>query len=242
MHIPDGGFLSLPVALATNALAVGALAVSARRARRELEDRAVPLMGVMGAFVFAAQMINLPIPGGTSGHLMGGTLLAIALGPWVASLVMAAVLLLQALLFADGGLLVFGANFLNMGLAGTWVGWALYRAARSLVPGRVGILVGAGVASWLALMIGAGLTGLQIGLSGTAPLVSVTLAMLAVHAIIGLIEAALTLTVARYLLATRPELLALPEAATPRVPSLHSEDRVREHMDGIAAGAPEAAP
>ena len=214
MHIPDGGFLSVPVYMATNALAVGALAVSARQARKQLEDRAVPLMGVMGAFIFAAQMINLPVPGGTSGHLLGGTLLAIALGPWIGSLVMASVLLLQALLFGDGGLLVFGANFLNMGLVGTWGGYAVYRAVRALVPGRVGLYVGAAVAAWLAMVAGAALAGVEIGLSRTAPLATVTGAMVAVHAVIGLIEAGVTVAVVRYLAATRPDLLTMPLVAS----------------------------
>jgi len=207
MHIPDGGFLSVPMYLTTDALAVGALAISAAKARGELEDRAIPLMGVMGAFVFAAQMINLPIPGGTSGHLMGGTLLAIALGPWTGSLVMAAVLLLQALLFGDGGLLVFGANFLNMGLVGTWGGYAVYRGVRALLPGQAGLYVGTTLAAWLAMVVGAALAGIQIGLSGTAPLGTVTVAMVAIHAIIGAIEAVVTLAVVRYLVATRPELV-----------------------------------
>lgn len=216
MHIPDG-FLSPSVYLAADGIAAAAIAYSAARARQELDDQAVPLMGVMGAFVFAAQMINLPIPGGTSGHLLGGVLVAIALGPFTGALVMASVLLLQSLLFGDGGLLAFGANFLNMGLVGTWGGYALWRGLRALLPGRIGLHAATALASWIAIVAGAALAGLELGLSGTAPLGAVTLAMVGVHTLIGLIEAAVTVAVVRYLLAARPELLARlpPLAQTP---------------------------
>ncbi len=208
MHIPDG-WLSMPVLLTSNALALGALTWSTIRARRELDESAVPLMGVMGAFVFAAQMINLPLPGGISGHLMGGTLLAIVLGPAVGTLVIASVLLLQALLFADGGLLAFGANFLNMGVVGTLGGYFVYRVFRWLVPGTRGLYVGAGLGAWLATVAGAALAALHLGLSGTAPLGAVTVTAVGFHIAIGAVEAAVTIAVLHYLVRVRPEVLAL---------------------------------
>ena len=218
MHIPDG-WLSPPVLFAANSVAIGALTWATIRARRELQEAAIPLMGVMGAFIFAAQMINLPIPGGTSGHLMGGTLLAIVLGPAVATLVMAAVLLLQALLFADGGLLSFGANFINMGLVGTLGGYFIYRGIRWIIPNGVGLMVGTIAAAWIATVTGAALAGLQLGLSGTAPVVAVTSAMVAIHMLIGVLEAVLTVVVVRHLRARRPELFALSSSA-PKTTSL----------------------
>ncbi len=217
MHIPDG-WLSTPVLLTSNVLALGALTWSTIQARRELDESAVPLMGVMGAFVFAAQMINLPLPGGISGHLMGGTLLAITLGPAVATLVIASVLLLQALLFADGGLLAFGANFLNMGLVGTLGGYLVYRAVRWFVPGTWGLYVGAGLGAWLATVAGAALAAVHLGVSGTAPLGAVTVAAVGFHVFIGAIEATVTVAVLHYLVRVRPQLLAIntttPKGAT----------------------------
>jgi len=208
MHIPDG-WLSTPVLLASNVLAVGGLTWATIRARRELDESAIPLMGVMGAFVFAAQMINLPLPGGISGHLMGGTLLAIVLGPAVGTLVIASVLLLQALLFADGGLLAFGANFLNMGLVGTLGGYVVYRAVRWFAPGSRGLYAGAALGAWLATVAGAALAALHLGLSGTAPLGAVTVAAVGFHLAIGAIEATVTVAVIHYLVRVRPELFLL---------------------------------
>src|SRR5713101_8843825 len=113
MHIPDG-FLSPPVWISLDAAAVPAIALVARGAQEHLEDRRIPLLGVMGAFVFAAQMINFPVGIGTSGHLVGGTLLAVTLGPAAACIVMAAIVAIQAFVFQDGGIMVLGANIFNM--------------------------------------------------------------------------------------------------------------------------------
>jgi cobalt/nickel transport system permease protein len=205
MHLPDGS-LSPPVWITGDALAAGALALSVRRAAGRLADRQVPLMGVLGAFVFAAQMINLPLPGGTSGHLIGGVLLAALLGPAVSSVVMFCVLLVQALLFQDGGLTVLGANFINMGLMGTWLGWAVYRGLAGGASGARRWLA-LFAAAWIAVEAGALATGLQLWLSGNAPLGPVLLAMGSVHALIGVIEGLITVAAVRFLVAARPELL-----------------------------------
>ncbi|MBZ0310408.1 MAG: energy-coupling factor ABC transporter permease, partial [Anaerolineae bacterium] len=125
MHIPDG-FLSVPVALAGWILAVVFIAAALRQSRESLEDRQVALMGIMAAFIFAAQMINFPVAGGTSGHLIGGTLVAILLGPWAAVLVMTCVVSVQALLFQDGGLLALGFNIFNMSILNPFIGYAIY--------------------------------------------------------------------------------------------------------------------
>src|ERR1700752_1929352 len=126
MHIPDG-FLSPPVWATLDVLSVPAAGWMARRAQRDTEDRKIPLMGVMGAFVFAAQMINFPIPLGTSGHLVGGALLTIVLGPAAASVVMTAILAVQALVFQDGGIMALGANVLNMALGSILAAYVPYR-------------------------------------------------------------------------------------------------------------------
>src|SRR5512147_2487255 len=128
LHIPDG-FLSLAVSIICWIIAVLALALAISKTNNSLGEKQVPLMGVMAAFIFAAQMINFPVAGGTSGHLLGGALAAMALGPWAGMLVMTAVIIVQGLLFQDGGLLVMGANILNMGLITAAIGYGLYRAA-----------------------------------------------------------------------------------------------------------------
>src|SRR5215211_2293536 len=186
LHIPDG-FLSLIVSLICWVITTLILAIVVSRTNKSLGEKQVPLMGVMAAFIFAAQMINFPVAGGTSGHLLGGALAAILLGPWAAMLVMTAVIAVQGLLFQDGGLLVMGANILNMGILTAAIGYGLYRGvfggSRSLK------LSVAGIAAWLSVMAGALATALQLWLSGTGNLQTVVLAMLSVHALIGLGEA-----------------------------------------------------
>ncbi len=204
LHIPDG-FLNFFVSLVCWGITVLVLAVAISRTNKSLGERQIPLMGIMAAFIFAAQMINFPVAGGTSGHLLGGTLAAIMLGPWAAMLVMTAVIAVQGLLFQDGGLLVMGANILNMGILTVAIGYGLYRgvfgASRSVK------LVTAGFAAWLSVMAGAFATAMELWLSGTSNLQTVTLAMLGVHAVIGLGEALITVAALAFIFQTRPDLL-----------------------------------
>lgn len=204
MHLPDG-FLSLTVSALCWVLAAMLIGVAISRTNRSLGERQVPLMGIMAAFIFAAQMINFPVAGGTSGHLLGGALAAIALGPWAAMLVMTAVIAVQGLLFQDGGLLVMGANILNMGLLTAIVGYGIYRA--SMGRSRTVKLVAAGAAAWFSVITGALFTSLELWLSGTARLEIVLPAMLGVHALIGLGEAVITAAAVGFILRTRPDLL-----------------------------------
>jgi cobalt/nickel transport system permease protein len=162
-------------------------------------------MGIMAAFIFAAQMINFPVAGGTSGHLLGGALAAIVLGPWAAMLVMTAVIAVQGLLFQDGGLLVMGANILNMGILTVAIGYGLYRGVFGM--SRSVKLAAAGFAAWLSVMAGAFATALQLWLSGTSNLQTVMLAMLGVHAVIGIGEALITVAALTFIFQTRPDLL-----------------------------------
>jgi cobalt/nickel transport system permease protein len=162
-------------------------------------------MGIMAAFIFAAQMINFPVAGGTSGHLLGGALAAIILGPWAAMLVMTAVVAVQGLLFQDGGLLVMGANILNMGIITAAIGYGLYRA--TFGGSRSVKLAVAGVAAWLSVMAGALATALQLWLSGTSNLQTTVIAMLGVHALIGFGEALITVAALTFIFQTRPDLL-----------------------------------
>jgi cobalt/nickel transport system permease protein len=205
LHIPDG-FLSIGVSLVFWALAILFVGVALRNTRGELGERQIPLMGVMAAFIFAAQMINFPVAGGTSGHLLGGALAAIVLGPWAGILVMTTVISVQALVFQDGGLVVMGANIFNMGILTALIGYGLYRGAAGRGnAARLGI---AGVAAWLSVVAGALLTAFQLWLSGTSALRIVFPAMLGVHMLIGIGEALITVAALAFVLRTRPDLLS----------------------------------
>ncbi len=209
MHIPDG-FLSTEVAVACFVPAAVAVGVGLRRANVELDERRVPLLGVTAAFIFAAQMLNFPVAGGTSGHFLGAALAAILLGPWLACLVLAVVLGVQAFVFADGGITALGANVLNMGVIGALLVGGLMSAARRVAgQGRTALLVISGAGAWLAVMAGATTTSLGLAISGTVPLGTVLPAMLGVHAVIAIGEAVVTVAAVSAVLATRPDLLGL---------------------------------
>ena len=204
LHIPDG-FLSVIVSAICWAITIITLGFAISKTNKALGERQVPLMGVMAAFIFAAQMINFPVLGGTSGHLLGGALAAIVLGPWAAMLVMTSVVAVQGLLFQDGGLLAMGANILNMGLVTTVIGYGLYRSVANQSK-NVKLSV-TGIAAWLSVMAGALLTSFQLWLSGTSQLQVVIPAMLGVHALIGLGEAIVTVAALAFIFQTRPDLL-----------------------------------
>lgn len=205
MHLPDG-FLSPPVWGTLDALAVATLGVCVVRARRSLPEETVPRMGMLGAFVFAAQMVNVPVAAGTSGHLLGGVLVASMVGPEAATLVMASVFLIQCLLFQDGGILALGANVVNMGLSGTIGGYLLMRGLLHLFPPRwrdAAVFI----AAWFTVVGSSALVSVQLALSGTVPLVPSLVAMVSVHAIIGLVEGGITVAVVRFVERVRPEVL-----------------------------------
>jgi cobalt/nickel transport system permease protein len=210
LHIPDG-FLSIIVAVACWVITASLLAIAIRQTNESLGEKQIPLMGVMAAFIFAAQMINFPVAGGTSGHLLGGALAAILLGPWAAMLVMTAVIIVQGLLFQDGGLVAMGANILNMGLITAAIGYGFHRAV--LAQARGVKLTVAGLAAWTSVMAGALATTLQLWLSGTAKLGIVLPAMLTVHALIGLGEAFITVAALGFIMQTRPDLLGESSAS-----------------------------
>jgi cobalt/nickel transport system permease protein len=217
MHIPDG-FLEPEVAAAAAAVSIGAVAYGLRRADRTLDERAIPLLGVTGAFVFAAQMLNFPVAGGTSGHFLGAALAAVLLGPWVACLVLAVVLVLQAFVFADGGITALGANVLNMGVVGGLGAGLVVAAGRRVLPRTRAAFLGlVGIAAWSAVMAGAASTALELAASGTVPLATVMPAMLGVHALIGVGEAVLTVAAVSAVLASRPDLVAARGATPPPI-------------------------
>ncbi|MGH3038731.1 MAG: energy-coupling factor ABC transporter permease [Gaiellaceae bacterium] len=207
LHIPDG-FLSNGVAGVCAVLAAAAVLYGLKVANVTLDERRIPLLGVTAAFIFAAQMLNFPIAGGTSGHFLGAGLAAILLGPWIASVVMAVVLTMQAFLFADGGITALGANILNMGVIGALlVGSLMVVAATRFRGSRNGFLAITAVGTWLAVMAGAAATAIELAFSGTVPLGTVMGAMLGVHTFIGIGEAVITVGAVAATMATRPDLV-----------------------------------
>jgi cobalt/nickel transport system permease protein len=211
MHLPDG-FLAPQLALALWLLTSVIVGIALRRlaASRDTTGAAGRpiLMGLVGAFIFAAQMFNFPVAAGTSGHLLGGVLAGYLLGPWAGTIVMTTVIGVQALLFQDGGLLALGANIFNMGIIGTLGGTLIARAlALTLGDGRSARIGAAGVAGWLSVMAGAGVTALQLGLSGTTDISVGLPAMLSVHALIGIGEGLITVAALTFIATTAPDLL-----------------------------------
>lgn len=207
LHIPDG-FLSVPVAIIGWVLLIITLYFALRQTRTQLGERQVPLMGILAAFVFAAQMINFPVAGGTSGHLLGGTLVAILLGPWAAALIMTAVIGVQALIFQDGGLLAIGFNAFNMGIITAFLGFGAYSLIRRVLGSSRGvILVGAAVGAWISVEAAAIATALQLAISNTSPLQVAFPAMVGVHALIGIGEALITVGALAFILQARPDLM-----------------------------------
>ncbi len=199
MHIPDG-FLSMPILILCWILTAFFVGIALRRTQTELGSRQIPTMGVLTATIFAAQMLNFPVAGGTSGHLIGGALAAILLGPWAAVLIMTSVVTLQALIFLDGGLLALGANILFMGVLAPWAGYSVYRLLAG-VEERLATFV----AAWISVVIAATAVSLSLWLSGTVALPIVLRAMVAVHALIGIGEGLITLGILTFLRNTMPE-------------------------------------
>jgi len=205
------------VALSFWALTIVALGISLRRAGAQLDERAVPLMGVMAAFIFAAQMFNFQIPGGTSGHLLGGVLVAILLGPYAGTIVMACVISVQALVFQDGGLLALGANIFNMGIVGTFGGYWLYRIIAAALGGeQKARLPAAAIAAWCAVVAAAVLVAFQLAVSGTTSLPTALVAMVGWHVLIGVGEAVITVGALGFIAASRADLLRLRDSRMAR--------------------------
>jgi len=211
LHIPDG-FLNLVVSLIFWALTIAAVGIAISKTNKSLGEKQVPLMGIMAAFIFAAQMLNFPVAGGTSGHFLGGALAAIVLGPWAGILVMTAVISVQALLFQDGGLLVMGANIFDMGVLTAMIGFGLYRMVSASANKTLKLAV-AGVAAWLSTVAAALLTALQLWISGTSSLQIVMPAMLGVHVLIGIGEALITVAALAFIMQARPDLLEAGKVA-----------------------------
>jgi cobalt/nickel transport system permease protein len=207
MHIPDG-FLSVIVSLVLWAFSILTVGYALRRVSEDLGERQVPLMGVLAAAIFAGQMLNFTVIGGTSGHLMGAAIATILLGPWSAILVLTTVVSVQALIFQDGGLLVLGANIFNMAIVGVAVSYFVYTTVRRLAGNKTwGIYVGGFSAAWLSIVIASLSVALQLSLSGTSPANIAIPAMAGIHILIGIGEGLITIGALALLHASRPDLI-----------------------------------
>jgi cobalt/nickel transport system permease protein len=206
VHIPDG-FLNANTWISTWIVSATGLWVCINRTRQILKDKMIPLMGVMAAFIFAAQMLNFPVAGGTSGHLLGGVLAAVLLGPSAGAIVIAVVLIVQCFIFQDGGVTALGANIFNMSFVGAVGGYFVYNLLRKLFGGERGILIGAAIAAWCSVVAAAAFCALELAISGTSPLKVALPAMVGVHTFIGIGEAIITLGVMSFVLKTRPDLV-----------------------------------
>jgi len=227
MHVPDG-FLDAATSVATGAVAVVGVGLALHGAQKELDDRTAPMAGLVATFVFATQMLNFPVGAGTSGHLLGGALAAILVGPWAGVLCVSVVLIVQALLFADGGITALGTNITLMALVGTLAGWLVFRGIQAVLPKKLALVAPAAA---LAALISVPVAALAfVGLysvGGTAPIPLDTLAaaMLGWHTLIGIGEAVITGLVVGSVVAVRPDLV---HGARPVLKSRQLEIRTAE--------------
>ncbi|MBQ1089589.1 energy-coupling factor ABC transporter permease [Streptomyces sp. B93] len=237
MHVPDG-FIDAPTSVATGVIAAGAVAVSLRGARRELDERTAPLAGLVAAFVFAVQMLNFPVAAGTSGHLLGGALAAILVGPYTGVLCVSVVLLMQGILFADGGLTALGVNITNMAIVTTVVAYALFRGLVKVLPRTRRTVT---VASFVAALVSVPASALAftamyaVGGTTDVSIGKVATAMVGVHVLIGLGEAVITALTVGAVIAVRPDLVYGARGLTRRL-------KLRVHGELVDAPAAEPEP
>jgi cobalt/nickel transport system permease protein len=205
MHIPDG-FLDLKTCIGTYLGTAGALKFSLDKLKNNFAEEKIPLLGLLGAFIFAAQMINLPIAAGTSGHLLGGVLAMLVVGPWAATIVITAILVIQAIFFMDGGITVLGANIFNMAVVQVFAGYGFYIVLQRITKSaKMSVFL----AAFLATVISAGVAALELAISGTIALDLVLPAMIGWHLLVGLIEGVITVLIVSYLERVIPNRLEL---------------------------------
>jgi cobalt/nickel transport system permease protein len=209
MHIPDG-FIDGPTSLIAGFIAIGAVAWCLKKTSETLEDRDIPVVGLAAAFIFAAQMLNFPVAAGTSGHLLGGVLAAALVGPWAGALAVTVVLIVQALLFADGGLSALGLNVINMALAGSFLGYGVFLVLRKALGNRVwSVTTASGIAAFLVPIIASVFFTLEYAIGGNDAVSVRALAgaMIGVHALIGIGEGIITAMAISAVMAMRPDLV-----------------------------------
>jgi cobalt/nickel transport system permease protein len=232
LHIPDG-FINAGTSVAAGVVAAGGVAVCIRKSADVLEEKQAPMAGLVAAFVFAVQMLNFPVASGTSGHLLGGALAAVLVGPWAGALCVAVVLMVQALLFADGGLTALGLNVLNMALVTAFVGYGVFLVLRRLLPRNPGsVALAAGISGFVSVVAASVAFTVEyaVGGTGSAPVATVAGAMVGVHMLIGIGEGLITAAAVGAVLAVRPDLVY---GAGDLAPALE----LRPAMDAVSRGA-----
>lgn len=209
LHIPDG-FIDGPTSVAAGLIAIAGVALCLRRTSTTLEDREIPIVGLVAAFVFVAQMLNFPVANGTSGHLLGGVLAAVLVGPWAGALAVTVVQVVQALLFADGGLSALGLNVVNMALAGTFIGYGIFVVVRRALGYTTwSVTAGSGLAGFAVPIVAALAFVVEYAIGGNdaVSVGSVAVAMVGVHAIIGIGEGIITALTVGAVMGMRPDLV-----------------------------------
>ncbi|OGS19978.1 MAG: cobalamin biosynthesis protein CbiM [Elusimicrobia bacterium RIFOXYA2_FULL_39_19] len=205
MHIPDG-FLDVKTIAITTTISVLCVGIGVKKINRNIEEKQIPMLGVIAAFVFAAQMLNFPVAGGTSGHFMGSMLGIVLLGPLSTLLIMSMVLIVQCFVFQDGGLTALGANVFNMGIVGPIAGYLVYSSMLKL---KINKMVCVFIAAWLSIVAAASFCAIELTISGIVPFKTALLSMAGIHSIIGVGEGLITITVLTFITKARPDLLEM---------------------------------
>jgi len=212
MHIPDG-FVDIKTAVSTAVVSAGGLAVAIYKVKKFFKARVIATMGIIAALIFAGQMINFTIPGGTSGHLLGGALAAIILGPHAGAIVIAVVLIVQCFIFMDGGVSALGANIFNMAIIGVYGSFLIYMLIGKLSKSKVNLYISVAVAAWLSVVIASIFAALELGISGIYPMAVTMKAMVLVHMVIGIGEALITTAVIAFIDKVRPDIILTREGS-----------------------------
>lgn len=206
MHIPDG-FVDVKTAFSTGVISAGGLAAAVYKVKRIFQARVIALMGVFSALIFAGQMINFTIPGGTSGHLLGGALAAIILGPHAGAIILSVILIVQCFVFMDGGVIALGANIFNMAIIGVYGSFLVYKAIGKISKSKTNFYISVAIASWLSVVVASFFAALELGISGTYAMGVTLKAMVLVHMIIGVGEALITTAIVAFIDKVRPDLI-----------------------------------
>jgi len=210
MHIPDG-FVDLKTIVATSMVSAGGIGASIYRIKKIFKAKTIAVMGVLAALIFALQMINFSIPGGTSGHLLGGALSSIVVGPFGGSIILTVVLIVQALIFNDGGITALGANIFNMALIGVFSSYLIYYFIRKISKSKINFYIAIAVASWFSVVFASFFAALELGMSGTYAMGITLKAMILVHMVIGIGEAVITTAIIAFVDRIRPDLILTNE-------------------------------
>ena len=209
LHIPDG-FLNVPTIVATSAISAVCIGIATKQTSKKLGEKHIPMMGIMAAFIFVAQMLNFPIIGGTSGHFLGTALAAIVIGPWAAILIMTCILIVQCLIFQDGGLLALGANIFNMGIIGSLTGYYSFLLINKILgSSKKSMMFAWFSAGWISIMAAAIVCAIELAISGIIDFNVVFTAMVGWHTLIGIGEGLISISILSFILANRADLLKL---------------------------------